>query len=62
MINIITWLLFPVWLDIERITRKSQGIKGYIQSVVFYHDCFVNACKMYGGICKTVKIYTIKVY
>ena len=56
MINIFSWFLFPIWIDYERINRKSKGIKGYIQSIVFYHTVFESIVKDYGWK-KAIKLY-----
>jgi len=58
MINIISWLLFPIWIDYERIGRKSKGIKGYIQSIVFYHTVFMSIVKDY-GMKMAICLYTV---
>lgn len=55
MIDFISWFLFPLWIDTERINRKSKGIKGYVQSIKFYQNCFVNAVYSF-GLKKAVKI------
>lgn len=48
IINFVSWFLFPLWIDTERINRKSHGINGYIKSIKFYHNCFVNAACFFG--------------
>lgn len=58
MINIFSWLLFPLWIDYERINRKSKGIKGYMQSIGFYHSVFMSIVKDYGFI-QAIKLYTV---
>ena len=56
MANILSWLCMPIFIDYERIHRKSKGIKGYIESIKFYHSCFMSAVNDYGLI-KAIKLY-----
>lgn len=51
-----TWFLFPIWIDFERLTRKSRGIYGLHFTVRFYKACFDANVKKYGFI-KAVKLY-----
>lgn len=48
MISIISWLFLPLFIDYERITRKSKGLKGYLKSVCFYHEVFTNTIIHFG--------------
>lgn len=58
IIYLITWLFLPIFIDYERITRKSRTITGYIKSIVFYHDCYLNTVKKQGFL-KAIILYTL---
>lgn len=40
MKKIIAFICFPLWVDFERLFRKSKGIKGYIGSLAFYWQIY----------------------
>ncbi len=51
-----TWVLFPLWVDMERLTRKSRGIYGLYFSIRFYKGCF-DTCVRKNGLKKAVRLY-----